>query len=54
MALVLALIFWGFRYLLGFKKTPFIKTLYISCYIMALLPFVAYAWGILFGWLGIF
>ena len=54
MALVLALIFWGFRYLLGFKKNPFIKTLYISCYIIALLPFIAYAWGFIFGRLGIF
>ena len=53
-AFVLALFFWGFRYLLGFKKHPLIKTLYISCYIMALLPFVLYFWGFIFGWLGIF
>jgi len=53
-AFVLALFFWGFSYLLGFKKHPLIKTLYISCYIMALLPFVLYFWGFIFGRLGIF
>ena len=53
-AFVLALFFLGFCYLLGFKKHPLIKTLYISCYIMALLPFVLYFWGFIFGWLGTF